>query len=143
MSYWRCKPRLAKLSGVSDLWHCSKRRTGLGERHEEGNYSRIALKISGCPDDKWTVQPHRESRFKPNQTATVRVLGPGPGPILQTTILDLSGNGMRLRTTLPVPCNTPIEIETQHTIAHGSVCRCEAIQDFYELGIQVSTIGSE
>ena len=89
------------------------------------------------------MELRREHRFKPNQTVTLRVLGWGSGPVLQTSVLDISGSGMRLRTMLPVPCGTPIEIESEHTITHGSVCRCEPRQDFYELGVKVAMVDSK
>jgi hypothetical protein len=84
------------------------------------------------------IDHRRESRFKPNGTATVKILGPIPGPTLEVAMLDVSGSGMRLRSQCPVPCGTPVEIRANDTIAHGSVCRCEPQADRYELGIQVS-----
>ncbi len=86
------------------------------------------------------MEQRREHRFKLNQTATVKVLGLRPGPVIQVGILDISGSGMRLHSKLPVPCGTPIEIEVEvnHTVARGSVCRCKPKQGSYELGVQVS-----
>ena len=86
------------------------------------------------------IERRRERRFKPNQIATVRVLALRPGPILQASILDISGSGLRLRIDLPLPCGAPIEIEWDHLLAHGKVCRCEPEQDSYELGVQVAVI---
>jgi hypothetical protein len=86
------------------------------------------------------MEQRKENRFKPNQTATLTVLGMRPGPVLQACILDISGSGMRLRSKLPVPCGARIQIEVNQTVAHGSVCRCEADQDSYELGVQIEEI---
>ena len=86
------------------------------------------------------IERRRECRFKPNQIATVRVLALRPGPILQASVLDISGSGLRLRIDLPLPCGAPIEIEWDHLLAHGKVCRCEPEQDSYELGVQVAVI---
>jgi PilZ domain len=86
------------------------------------------------------VEQRRECRFKPNQIATVRVLALRPGPILQASVLDISGSGLRLRIDLPLPCGAPIEIEWDHVLAHGKVCRCEPGQDSYELGVQIAMI---
>ena len=88
------------------------------------------------------VERRREHRFKPNQIATVRVLALRPGPILQASVLDLSGSGLRLRSNLPVPCGIPIEIESDHSLVRGKVCRCEPKEDRYDIGIQVSETGS-
>jgi hypothetical protein len=84
------------------------------------------------------VEQRREGRFKPNQPATVKVLGLRPGPIIHVAVLDISGSGMRLHSKLPVPCGTPIEIEVNDTVARGSVCRCKPEQGSYELGVEVS-----
>ncbi len=86
------------------------------------------------------IEQRRESRFKPNQIATVRVLAFRPGPILQASVLDISGSGLRLRIDLPLPCGAPIEIEWDHLLAHGKVCRCEPEQDSYNLGVQIEVV---
>ena len=83
----------------------------------------------------------REHRFQPNQSATVRVLALRPGPILSVCVLDISRRGMRLRSKRPVPVGTPIEIESDHSLAIGSVCRCEAEQlerYSFQLGVKAS-----
>jgi hypothetical protein len=97
------------------------------------------LNVSG----RWIgqMESRREHRFKPNQTVTVRVLGLRLWPVIQASILDVSGSGMRLRSGLPVPLGTLIEIESDHLVSKGSVCRCESEQDSYEIGIQVSETG--
>ena len=86
------------------------------------------------------IEQRRESRFKPNQMATVRVLAFRPGPVLQASVLDISGSGLRLRIDLPLPCGAPIEIEWDHLLAHGKVCRCEPEQDSYNLGVQIDVV---
>jgi hypothetical protein len=91
---------------------------------------------------KHTVeQNRREPRFKPNQVVTVKVLGMMPGPIMQARVCDISGSGMRLRTPLPVPCGTPIEIEAHEMLSLGSVCRCEPDNGSYTIGVQISETG--
>jgi PilZ domain len=87
------------------------------------------------------VEQRRESRFKPNQLATVRVLALRPGPVLPASVLDISGNGLRLRLDLPLPCGAPIEIEWDHSLSRGIICRCEIEEESYEIGIQVSETG--
>ncbi len=79
----------------------------------------------------------KEGRFKPNQVATLRVLGMIPGPVMQACVLDVSGGGMRLRSQVPVPCGAPVEVEVSNTVSRGSVCRCEVIQNSYQLGVKV------
>ena len=86
------------------------------------------------------MEQRREPRFRPNQTVTVTVLGLRPGPVLQASVLDVSGSGMRLRSRLPVPYGAAVEIKLNATVAHGNVCRCEPQSDFYELGVEVSLV---
>ena len=83
------------------------------------------------------MEQRRENRFKPNQLATVTVLGFRPGPVLQACIVDLSGSGMRLRSNVPVPCGTHVAIDVEGLSAQGSVCRCEPLgDDAYEFAVE-------
>jgi PilZ domain-containing protein len=61
---------------------------------------------------------------------------------MTASVGDISGSGMRLRTSLPVPCGTSIEIETQEMLALGSVCRCEPDNGSYTIGVQISETGA-
>ena len=78
-----------------------------------------------------------EHRFKPNQDATLKVSGSRPGPIMQASVLDRSGSGMRLRTPLPVPRGTAVEIHMNETLAGGTVCRCEPDNVSYTVGVRI------
>jgi hypothetical protein len=69
------------------------------------------------------VQQRRKGRSKPNQIATVKVLGMRPGPVMSASILDISGSGMRLRSKLAAPCGASVEIVINDTVAQGRVCR--------------------
>jgi PilZ domain len=60
---------------------------------------------------------------------------------MSASVCDISGSGMRLRTQLPVPCGTSIEIEAQETLSLGSVCRCEPDNGSYTLGVEISETG--
>ena len=85
-------------------------------------------------------QRRRENRFKPNQIVAVRVLGWTPAPLIQATILDLSADGMRLRSKVPVPFGASVDIELGTSVAHGRVSRCEPAQDYYELGLHIEAL---
>jgi hypothetical protein len=91
--------------------------------------------------DEHTVEQRRERRFSPNQAVTLKVLGMKPGPVMRASVCDISGSGMRLRTPLPLPCGTPIEIEAHEMLTLGSVCRCEPDNGFYTIGVQISKTG--
>ena len=82
------------------------------------------------------MEQRREPRFKPNQNATVVVVGFKPGPVIPACVLDISNRGMRLRTKSEVPCGATVEITVKGTVARGSVCRCEPDDGSYEVGIQ-------
>jgi hypothetical protein len=85
------------------------------------------------------MEQRRENRFKPNQIATLTVLGVNSGAsVIQACILDISGSGMGLRSGLPIPCGAQVEIKVGQTVSHGSVCRCEPMGDAYEVGVQVA-----
>jgi len=45
---------------------------------------------------------------------------------------------MRLRTPLPVPCGTLVEIRMNKTLTRGAVCRCEPDSVSYIVGVQLS-----
>jgi hypothetical protein len=104
----------------------------------------IMIPADGYRVNHPNIKERRESRFKPNQTATLKVLGKAigaiPGPTIAANILDCSGSGMRLRSKLPVPCGAEIEIDANSTVVLGNVLRCEPEKKGYELGIQVSQI---
>jgi hypothetical protein len=82
------------------------------------------------------VQRRREPRFKPNQNATVLVVGFKPGPVIKACVLDISSRGMRLRTNVAVPNGTKVDITVNRTVSRGSVCRCEPKGESYELGVR-------
>ncbi len=39
--------------------------------------------------------------------------------------LDMSGSGLKLRLPNPLPCGSPVKVETQHMVLLGEVRRCE------------------
>ena len=80
-----------------------------------------------------------ERRFKPQQTVTITVLALTPGPVLQGCMADLSRNGMRLRTTVPLESGTPIEITLNGVVSQARVRRCTPLESKYEIGVQVTS----
>src|SRR5580658_4323934 len=94
------------------------------------------LKIAVTPADGLRVTQRRESRLEPNQIAKVKILGLTLGPVLEASILDISGSGMRIRSKFPIPCGAIIEILANQTVSRGTVCRCNEQGLSYEIGIQ-------
>jgi hypothetical protein len=50
-------------------------------------------------------------------------------------VLDLSASGLRIKTHLPVPCGTLVDIYTETTTARGTVCRCEGVGGSFVIGV--------
>jgi len=86
------------------------------------------------------MEKRNELRFQPNQnqSVTIKLLGLRAGPVIQACMIDVSRTGMRLRSNLPIPCGTLIQIELTDTVAYGSVSRCGPEKDAYVLGVQIS-----
>jgi hypothetical protein len=99
---------------------------------------KIPYQDFGYPADGLRVELRRESRLEPHQSARVKILGLTRGPVLEASILDISGSGMRILSKLPIPCGALIEIEANQTVSRGTVCRCNEQGLSYEVGIQVS-----
>jgi len=88
------------------------------------------------------VERRRESRFKISKLVKLKVLGRMAGPSLgrpvDAEVVDISGSGMRLRLTMPVPCGAPVEVDDSHMMLLGEVCRCVAEHDgYYTVGLRV------
>ena len=56
-------------------------------------------------------------------------------PPMSGTALDLSGSGLRIHLKNPIPCGSPVKVETKQMLMLGEVCRCEPDANGYELGL--------
>ena len=63
-------------------------------------------------------------------------------PPIAGRILDISGSGLRMRTANPVPCGSPVKVESQHTTMLGEVCRCQFDGDSYVIGLMLLRSGA-
>jgi len=93
--------------------------------------------FSGNLRTERNTERRRERRLRPHQVVTMRVLGLTPGPIMQASALDISDRGMRLRSSLSVPCGIRIEVEVHEMVALGTVCRCEPETKAYNIGLRL------
>jgi hypothetical protein len=109
-------------------------------------------------DDKATVEPRgqqpgrsgqqaqtqrrgetrREQRLPANTPVTVTVLGILGEPKAIGTVLDMSGSGLRLELSLPLPCGAPVKLETNDVLMLGEVVRCEPLGQSYSVGLSLS-----
>jgi len=71
------------------------------------------------------MERRKEPRLKANQPVMVTALGMMGMPPMSGRVLDMSGSGLRVRLPNPVPCGSPIKVESQYLVMLGEVARCE------------------
>jgi hypothetical protein len=49
--------------------------------------------------------------------------------------LEVSGSGLRLRIPNPIPCGSPVKIESSRMVMLGEVSRCDAVAEGYIAGL--------
>jgi hypothetical protein len=87
--------------------------------------------------DKQSVERRRETRLKSNQPVVVTALGLMGMPPMSGRVLDMSGSGLRLRLANPLPCGSPVKVESEHLVMVGEVSRCEEQRDGYSVGLSL------
>jgi hypothetical protein len=87
------------------------------------------------------MERRSERRFAVNKNVQLQVLGRHPGPAggksVDASIVNLSGNGMRLHMQFPVACGASVEITDKDTIIVGTVCSCMPQDAIYSIGIRI------
>ena len=90
------------------------------------------------------MEHRRESRLKISKNVTVKVgslLGvPDVGKPISGVVLDMSGSGVRLATSLPVPVGSEVEIADNRTLIVGEILRCEPEGQGYIAAVRVSEV---
>jgi PilZ domain len=83
----------------------------------------------------------KEKRFNVSKTVSLRVLAAAPGPslgkLIDASIIDFSGNGMRVCLQYSVPCGVPVEIMDKDTVIIGTICHCARQDDAFVVGIRI------
>ena len=59
------------------------------------------------------------------------------GAPMNARVLDVSGSGMRVEVSLPVPCGATVEIQDQRTRILGETVRCDPKSDGYIVAVSV------
>ena len=59
------------------------------------------------------------------------------GAPMNARVLDVSGSGIRLEVSLPVPCGATVEIQDQRTRILGETLRCDPKSDGYIVAVSV------
>jgi len=88
------------------------------------------------------MERRKEPRLKANQSVMVTPIGMIRMPAMSGRVLDMSGSGLRLVLPNPVPCGSPIKVETGHMVMVGEVCRCELDKRVYVVGLMVLHIST-
>ncbi len=58
-------------------------------------------------------------------------------PPVEGRVVDISGSGLRVRVPNPLPCGSPVKIETKNMVMMGEVARCEDMGDGYLAGLMI------
>jgi PilZ domain len=102
------------------------------------------LLFSPVPPDRFYVEHRRESRLKISKNVIVKVgslLGvPDAGKPMFGVVLDMSGSGVRLAMSLPVPVGAEVEIADNRTLILGEILRCEPEGEGYIAAVKVSEV---
>ena len=102
------------------------------------------LLFSAFSPDRSLVEHRRESRLKISKNVIVKVgslLGvPDAGKQIFGVVLDMSGSGVRLATSLPMPVGAEVEIADNRTLILGEILRCEAEGEGYIAAVKVSEV---
>lgn len=87
------------------------------------------------------MERRKERRYTISKSVKIKVLaafpGPSQGQSVPASTIDFSGNGMRLRLHVPVPCGVSVEISDKNTLILGSVCSCTPENDVYVIGVRI------
>ena len=63
---------------------------------------------------------------------------PSMGTLMNARVLDVSGSGMRLELSQPVPCGATVQIEDQRMRVVGETLRCDPAGAGYVVAVSVS-----
>lgn len=81
------------------------------------------------------MERRKEPRLKINQDVTITVLGQMIAAPMQAGVLDISGNGMRLRVPAKIPCGAGIKIDSKNALVLAEVSRCVREGHSYAVGV--------
>jgi c-di-GMP-binding flagellar brake protein YcgR len=81
------------------------------------------------------MERRKEPRLKTKQDVSITVLGQMVTPTMQAGVLDISGNGMRLRVPAKIPCGTGIKIDSKNASVLAEVIRCVREGQSYTIAV--------
>lgn len=86
------------------------------------------------------MERRKEPRLKIKQDVTITVLGQVVAAPMQASVLDISGNGMRLRVPAKIPRGAGIKIDSKNALVLAEVGRC--VREGHSYGIAVTLLHS-
>jgi hypothetical protein len=89
--------------------------------------------------DKHRMERRKEPRLKIKHDVTITVLGQMMAP-MHASVLDISGNGMRLRVPAMIPCGTGIKIDSKNALVLAEVIRC--VREAHSYSVAVTLLHS-
>jgi len=81
------------------------------------------------------VERRKEPRLKIKQAVTITVLGQMVASTMQAVVLDISGNGMRLRVPAKIPSGAGIKIDSKNALVLAEVNRCVREEHSYTIAV--------
>ena len=111
----------------------------------------LATSTEKRPDRRLQVREQADRRFEPrlvvDEPATLDLLGPSAGGRIDVQILDISQNGVGLRSTQILPTGTLVHIRIRRTVvAIGQVRHTTRVNGEYFSGVLVehaAALGAE
>ena len=90
-------------------------------------------------DDKLATEAdrRREQRRQIKERVLITLLGPPWGPPIHGTIFDLSGSGLRILLSRPLPCGALVKLEGPHRLMMGEILRSDPEGDSFAIGVRV------
>jgi hypothetical protein len=85
----------------------------------------------------YTRERRREHRVQTKEAVLVTLLGPLGGPPIEGTVTDLSGSGLQVVSSRPLPCGTLVKVEGPNRLMLGEVLRSEPVGDSFTIGIKL------
>lgn len=83
------------------------------------------------------MERRREPRFPCNQPARITCLS-GQEQSFDGLLVNLSGRGLRIALTTPIPVNIPIRIDVGDMLLLGDICYCRKEDDVYSVGVALA-----
>lgn len=86
------------------------------------------------------MERRKEARFETRQAVALTWLG-DTDVLLEATLVNLSGRGMRLRLDRPLPADAAVRIEIDDTLMLGEVCYCGPSDDGgFAVGVELEQV---